>query len=281
MRKPKRRGTELSEARFEEWIERFSAFRDAISPGKIERWLARFDEEERDIAARILDCVEVISNQQIRAAFRRILQDLPGWADHEEARRGRWFFVARETSAGESGGTMLNVFRNANGMSSSKFNHLFRYVRDLPGLGLGPDDNVVFIDDFSGTGDQVCDDWKVLKEIVAGKPNLLLVLMAIPADTLQRIEDETDYRVQSDILVSEQDNIFSPKCKHFNAREKYIIEKYCRKASKGAPRGYGDRGLLLVFHHGCPNNSIPILHANKRAWVGLFPRYDFESRMRT
>lgn len=278
MRPPERRGTDISDLRIEKWLENFSGFRDTPTRPAIDRWLNRFAVDHKDIAARLLDCVEIISNQDMRAAFRRILAELPEWHDQEDRRSGQWVFVARETSAGESGGTMLHLFRNATGMSSTKCHSLFRYVRDLPGMGLGPSDNVVFVDDFAGTGDQVCNDWQVMKELLTGKPNLYLLLIAIPIDTIKKIEDETAYRIYYDIALEGRDNVFSSKCRYFNKDEREIIEKYCQKANLVYPKGYGNRGLLLVFHHGCPNNSIPILHEKKQAWVGLFPRYDFEAR---
>jgi hypothetical protein len=281
MRKPKRRGVAISDLRVEEWRERFGGFRDTPTKEAIERWIRRFQGEETDIAARILDAVEVISSSDIRTAFRRLLAELPGWSKIARDRVGNWVFVARESSAGQSGGSMLHLFRQANGLAAERYNSLFKYNRDLPGLGLGPQDNVVFVDDFSGTGEQVLDHWPSIRELIGDRPNLFLILIAATELTISRIENETHYNVLCDISLGDIDNIFSNKCKHFKKNEKEKIKYYCTIANHHCPRGYGGCGLLVVFHHGCPNNCIPILHANSRNWSGLFPRYDFETRKNT
>ena len=133
MRPPEHRGTDISDLRIEKWLENFSGFRDTPTRPAIDRWLNRFTVDHKDIAARLLDCVELISNQDMRAAFRRILAELPEWHTQEHRRSGQWVFVARETSAGESGGTMLHLFRNAVGMSSTRYNRLFLYRTRFPG----------------------------------------------------------------------------------------------------------------------------------------------------
>jgi len=41
---------------------------------------------------------------------------------------------------------------------------------------LGPDDTVVFVDDFAGTGNQVCTGWReVMEELLPGEPNIYLM----------------------------------------------------------------------------------------------------------
>ena len=173
---------------------------------------------------------------------------------------------------------MLHLFRQAAGLTQSRYNRLFKYISDLPRIGLDSSDNVVFIDDFSGTGTQILNSWTTIRELVGDKPNLFLLLIAAPDKTVQSIEDNTAFTVRSDRILTEGDNIFSKQCRYFNTNEKAILEYYCKKASKKEPKGFGGCGLLIVFHHGCPNNSIPILHANNNKWSGLFKRYDFASR---
>lgn len=70
------------------------------------------------------------------------------------------------------------------------------------------------------------------------------------------------------------DNIFSPLCQHFAETEKTALLKYCRQADRSNPKGFGECGLLVVIAHRCPNNAIPVLHANHGDWQGLFPRHD-------
>jgi hypothetical protein len=69
-----------------------------------------------------------------------------------------------------------------------------------------------------------------------------------------------------------QDNTFSPACIHFSDDEKEAVFRYCKRANRQEPKGFCDCGLLIVFSHRCPSNSVPALHAANDRWQGLFPR---------
>src|SRR5207249_3575458 len=130
-----------------------------VNEGRIDRWLGQFQAAHRDIAARVLDATEFVSNEQIAEAYRQALRALPGWHMNQARRRGRWRFVPFSFSAGESGDSMLHVFRVANALQHRRYDELFIHIRDLPSAALDEDDTVVFVDDFSGTGDQAVRNW--------------------------------------------------------------------------------------------------------------------------
>lgn len=274
MKKPLPRSTRIDMARMARWAGEFSGYRVTVTEARIDRWLSQFRPSDRDIAARILDSVDFITSEQITASYRSILGSLEGWSVDEALRQGKWRFTAFSASAGESGDTMLHKFRLANNLSNRRFNELFIYKSDLLKEELGADDSVVFVDDLSGSGDQVCKSWPLIEELLPGKPRVYLALVVATASARDRIQDETDIIVMPHYTLGEADNFFSAACKHFTVVEKETIRQYCERADRNKPRGYGDCGLLVVLTHNCPNNSIPILHANHQRWEGLFRRYD-------
>jgi len=221
-----------------------------------------------------LDSVDFFTSEQISAAYRSVLGSLPGWHRDERRRHGSWRFVPFSSSSGESGDSMMHKFRLANNMSGRQYNPLCIYKRDLLKEELGPDDNVVFVDDFSGSGQQVCDNWPVLKELLPGKPNAYLALVATSARAIDKVGSETDLVVVPHNTLVDSDNIFSPNCRHFTQAEKDVLLNYCTQVDRDEPRGFHDSGLLVVLAHKTPNNSIPILHKRTRRWEGLFRRYD-------
>lgn len=101
---------------------------------------------------------------------------------------------------------------------------------------------------------------------------MILVLVAATSAAIQRIRDNTDMEVRCCTRLYSSDNIFSAECDHFTDGEKATLLEYCRRADENVPQGFGECGLVVVFAHRCPNNTIPILHANHDGWAGLFPR---------
>jgi hypothetical protein len=274
MKSPSPAGTPIDMARYRRWLSEFTSYRHQITEARIERWLSQFTSSDRDLAARILDCVDFINHEQISTAFRELLPGIDGWSPSVTKRKGKWRFVAYSSSAGESGDEMLHKFRIANNLAPKKYNELFIYKSELMGAKLGPEDTVLFIDDFSGSGNQVCESWSEIQELLPGGPRVFLVLVVASYRALDRIKKETGISCVSHKMIGEPDCIFSDRCRHFNNIEQDKILQYCTRVDKQNPKGYGDCGFLIVFSHTCPNGTIPILHKSTKKWEGLFRRYD-------
>jgi hypothetical protein len=275
MKKPLPRGLQIDIARMSRWAADFSGYRSTVTEERIDRWLGQFAPNDRDLLARILDCVDFVTNEQMARAFKSALASLPGWHPSERRRQGKWRFVPYSGSTGESGDSMLHRFRIANGLGSKAHCELFIHKSELLLADLSSNDTVVFVDDFAGTGDQACEAWKsTFVELLPGQPSVFLVLVRSSTSARKRIQKESSLSVVADQELTEKDNVFSNQCPHFTSAERTVLLKYCHIADAKRPRGHGDCGYLLVFAHNCPNNTIPILHANHERWEGLFRRHE-------
>lgn len=274
MKQPARRNSRVDLRRLRSWANEFASYRHSVSEDRIRDWIDQFGVHS-DLAARVLDCIDFFTHDQIAGAFRSVLQGLEGWNIDNNARVGTWRFVAYSASAGESGDSMLYKFRHANNLAAKKHNNLFIHRSDILRERLGPDDTVVLVDDFAGSGDQACGSWsKHFGELLADVGRVYLVVVAAYSLAVTRIADETDLEFVPHVLLPEADNVFFSKCRYFSSMEKRALLKICRKADFRNPKGYGDCGLLVVFAHSCPNDSIPVLHKSHRNWEGLFRRYN-------
>jgi hypothetical protein len=281
MRTPKARGKPIEAVRMRSWLERFDGYRVAVTHERIRAWLNGFRSQDTDLGARVLDAVTFLKAEDMETALREMVGRLPGWHRSEARRRGRWRFVAFSISAGESGDSMLHRSRTALGLTGAQYNELFIHKADLLRADLGVDDNVVFFDDFAGTGQQACRAWRGdsetritgLAELLPGSPKTYLILVAAGQRAVDRIAQETSLKVVAHHILRPADDVFSGDCQHFTQVEKDGLLSYCRKADRKHPRGYGDCGFVIVLAHRTPNNSIPVLHANHERWRGLFPRH--------
>ena len=288
MKRPSAPGTAIDAKRYKRWIDRFGSYREGIINVTIESWLNQLPARER-ILPRAFYSVDFYGQSQIHAAYRQTLAALSphGWHKNPAERRGRWRFAAMSRSAGESGDAMLYQFRLANGLDGRSFNELFVSLSDLFRLPmlpeddpnrLGADDVVVLLDDFSGTGKQVCDAWNdpatSFGSLLAGVGKVYLVLVAASKDARRRISSETSISPIPAHELRESDNVFSDQCVHFTNVERARLLHYGRIANRPNPRGFGNCGFVVVFQHRPPNNSIPILWADHDGWGGLFPRHE-------
>jgi len=273
MRAPRAVGTPLDNGRKKGWIDRFLHYRYPPSQLEIEQWVAQFDTEHEDLAARLLDSVDVIKRQQMDQAFRSLMDALPGWHRSKSKRQGRWRFIPYSMSAGESGDVMISYLRQALGMRQRHYDELFIQPQLLPDARLSQDDTVVLVDDFAGSGDQACGSWdKFFKELVGDVGNVYLLVVAASRRAQLEIGARTDMQLMAHINLMESDNIFSEKCHRFSDDDKAALLGYCTKHFPKVPKGYGDCGLIFVLQHDCPNNTIPILHGHNKRWQPLFPR---------
>lgn len=253
------------------WVERFRVYRKPPGKADILAWLALFSPEHVPAAKKILNAVKVVSEVDIHRCYKASLEGLPGWSRDANAREGRWYFVG-VGSAGESGPAMLRMFREANGLTSDKWQSYFVTMRELPSLRLSAFDKVVFVDDFAGSGKQITDYWPTMQELVASEAKCYLLLTATTQAAATLIGQETELNLISCIVMGDADNIFSEQCMLLSTEEKTAIHEYGKVAWDAWPRGFREGGLLLVLSHKTPNNTVPVLHANKPAWPGLFPR---------
>lgn len=268
------RGAAIDGNRFNRWLSTFSGYRNPVTRGMIELWLDQFSLEDRDTAARLLDAILFIGNQNIHTSFRELVNGLDGWSKSKPKRSGRWYFVPFSGSAGESGDSMVHTLRMALSMTKREYSELFVYRSDLVAKRLGPDDTVVLVDDFSGTGNQACESWGIFQELLTGKPRTLLLLVAATETALKKISAQTEMEPLCATTLTRRDDLFDTRCTHFSNAEKSKILEYCKRANPQKPKGYGDAGLLVVLAHRTPNNTLPILHYASARWQGLFPRND-------
>jgi hypothetical protein len=274
MRQPSPRGTTVDTARKQIWHGRFLHYRYPPSIDEITDFLRQFGSEHEDVAARLLDSVEVVTRTQIEQAFRTLMEHLPGWHRAKTKRKGNWRFVPYSFSSGESGDQMIAAFRQALGMKQRFYDELFIHPRNLVDQKLRGEDTLVLVDDFSGSGDQACKSWdKLFRELVGGVGTVYLMVVAATMAAQEIIRNKTDLQVLCHYNLSASDNFFSEDCHHFTEEDKQAVLQHCTEHFPDEPNGYGGCGLLFVLQHDCPNNSIPLLHKYKtNKWVPLFPR---------
>lgn len=144
--------------------------------------------------------------------------------------------------------------------------------------------HIIFIDDLLGTGMQFCNFLKefdldstigefecVYSPLVAHERGIKKIKEKFPSIELLPVE-----------RLSETNNIFHHSSRPFNdgvncpksAKKLYIeILRRIGYTNTASRNGFGNLGIAYAFHHGTPNNSIPILWWDKPGqWFPLLKR---------
>lgn len=191
----------------------------------------------------------------------------------------------------------VSLFYEFNKSSNIKLNFIFSE-------NLQPvNKDIVFIDDFIGSGDQVTRYINRLKnEGKIGNQNLYLFAIAGLSEGIQRLEKEKLF-VKVKVALSIDDKAFKDGCvfetdKVGKAKEvisdigAQLIKDNNTMSSLGYSLGYNDSQALIFFHNNSPNNSLPIFWAEGKCkileevgesaeitWYPLFPRREKKTHL--
>jgi hypothetical protein len=249
----------------EEAADRFGDHED-MTPGRVVRWLMQFEDPDLPLAAHVLRSVHYINATNIRAMTRQLFD----MAVAEFAARGiaRGAFVA-VGSLGAGSGTVARVIRDA----IQGTDHRLVSMLELSRAASGEYDAIVFIDDFSGTGESLEDWWIDVESLVRPVSTQVFVgLLVLNEAARSRIEAFADILAVEELDLTH--NTLGNQGATFTDKQKRRVREYCLLTGV-APEyrgGYGNCALLLAFKHGCPDNSLPILWEKNDDWRSLFNR---------
>ncbi|MGI6091100.1 MAG: phosphoribosyltransferase-like protein [Saccharofermentanales bacterium] len=177
----------------------------------------------------------------------------------------------------ESGGLILYIFRQANGLSKDLFDELVRR------------ENVVLIDDVTISGEQAI---RYMKQLPSETSSVLATLFAAP-DAISRIEKEAPkLSTLFAIALDNRSKLFDKDSFAFSSYqnpdfikvvremclyygEKIISDKLTNAAPYMIhhPLGFDDGQQMFAFYYNTPDNTIPLFWCNAENWRSLFPRY--------
>lgn len=238
---------------------------EGMSEARILRWVAQFSDEDLPLAAKLLSQLRYFNAMNIRSMTRQLVQlaEVEIGASSDNA-----LFIPVSSVPGGGAETVARVLRS--------LRDPFRpNVATMVDLHEPPDDIdfLVFVDDFSGTGDTLASWWDNVETLVRpiGAASVFAALI-MTSQALARASELGD--AMSMVELGVEANVLHEESGVFEKAEQQRILDYCVRTgcSNRYLRGYGESGLLLAFTHGCPNNSLPILWYGGEEWTELFRR---------
>lgn len=240
----------------------------------IERWLYNFTPEHRPAALELLKHIQVFTTSDIQ----NWSKFLHGYLPPEVTTAGRQTRYVGLGLASESGSLVAYHYRSQNNLAVDLFLEP-RQVIDTGYLSAESVKNIIFLDDFVGSGNQAIEFWKTLDRHLgplATTLNFHYSALVAYKEGIDNIERNTGFKHHSVKQLDESDKAFGLSSNIFPsyAREimRNIFRDYGVRLFPKHPLGYKDGQALIVFEHNTPNNCLPILWSNHESWYPLFRR---------
>lgn len=263
-------------------------------------WLKRFAEQEREMAAKLLDEVLFVGADEFKrsmtALLTQIMNERPAdrpvaiYAEREVsweatsiapifsgARTGKAMgdgpppilFDPKEPEVGSEGliATLITSFQRLH--QDDVLNH--------PGPELMRDRRVgpiIILTDFIGSGHRVHEMLEAFRAVASLRSwrsyGYVSFYVVAYSGTKEGIAFVSSNRLRPKVVTSAG----CPTLRNaFQRNIRHSVYALCRKYPPGNyyPFGYRNSGALIVFEHGVPDNVPPILHEGWDSWYPLFP----------
>ena len=297
----------IDDAQIREIVERNRfVWEDQLTLDILHKWLNNFTgdaaelEQEQKVALNLMNNFMLYSEKEIKYLCKAALSIIKREIIRKKVARGiavsaenikqeitdnyRFSYVGE---AGESGAHLLYQFRQENKLLNEHCKEPSKFLLEPCNDALLPDANLIFIDDFLGTGRTACKFWdSTIVQISAKYPRIKMNFLALVTTTraIQEIKDYTGLNVLSPQVLDCHYKVFSEDSMVFPSNEdretaKRICELYgCKLVRRAHALGYENSQALLGFHHNIPDNTLPVIWSEKvqtngKKWSPLFKRY--------
>ncbi len=239
----------------------------------LRRWLRQFQAQHRELALKLAGLISYYSTDKINGLM-GTLHGLIKQQIKSEGVAGSDVYYVPFGRSGESGEDTVRRFRNFNKLDRLK--EQFVKAFDIQGILLKKksyEPVVFFLDDFVGTGEQVTGAWhETIHQMVPEYLRLYLAVVAGTAEGADRIEKDTPFKVIAVHTIGSRQELMAKANTALSDGDKRTIKRYCQQAGNH-PLGFGEKGLLVSFAYGTPNNTLSVVRGSKgqRPWAGLLP----------
>lgn len=265
-----------------------------IGPEAVRGWLAQCGNvAQQRMMFGLLQKIRFYTNAHIRAKMReadgivtrRLVERKVGNRLDDRQRKYRDVIVSHLGGVAKSGARYGWLYADENNIASDAVIERDRLGRALSTL---KDVNaLILVDDFIGSGQSAIEAFRQLSDSDRDQlraPALLVVYIVVCGFEAGRAKleaalDEMQLPIQVHLCdpLTEADRCFADNShalpdQETRVRVREIAASHGSRLVKNAPLGYADGQALVVFETNCPNNSLPILWAERADWRPLFRR---------
>ncbi|MBA1347229.1 hypothetical protein [Rhizobium sp. WYCCWR 11146] len=261
----------------------------------IRQWLSNFEEQHHDFALRLLDGFSYLADPVINAMLTGAMQRLVTQATAKSRTPAVGFFdetifvlvQGERPSASDSGYLYARKLRDKLGVAEGKIKDPSDALKVINQFR-----NVVFVDDFIGSGQQMLHTWHGKHEIAPGQVASFKELSTFGSHdffycaTICSAAGHTnlsqlipELRIFAANFLREEDSLIYKDRPIWRGRYDEsiaLLKQYSIKAGYQAEnggeedwRGFHRQALGLAYWHGVPDATLPVFRSTRNNWKPL------------
>lgn len=255
---------------------RFTDYKpQAVTVESLETWLAQFPKQEHAILVRLLDRIRYFSEDETKSALLSLNERLVARLVKDGLTKHSIIYV-QIGDAGSSSMAMLCMLRDAARLEGTGCSFLDSH--NIPDLqettGRLRNGAIVYVDDFSGTGNQFCSSHDFLAPYIQGNFSEFFLLPCICEEAERKVSSigvEPIWHYRHRIA----DRPLHAECSRLRQGVRSRIVQLCRQVS-GLSHGLGYRKMatMAVLYKNAPNTMPLVFRGNpsQDRYIGIFPR---------
>lgn len=254
-------------------------FNNSITEFDVVSWLDNFDKADWKKALTVLNAFEYYTTKDIIHEFNYGLNSII-----ENLETTDKVYVVPIGAVGKSGLAMIYYLKKTPAFANKKINIL----DDLDYDKLSNESKIIIVDDFAGSGGTIIKFYDKISNYLP-KDHKVYALTIAYMDKAKTVLNNKNIEIfgnrRTPVFYS-RGSVFGyyPKMKAirefcFKYGDKLYSEvRYKEGKTRQHPLGYANTQALIGFEHSIPNNTLPIIWAdkkrddNKEVWFPIFPR---------
>ncbi|HAS6882966.1 TPA: hypothetical protein NKB09_004572 [Vibrio parahaemolyticus] len=234
-------------------------------------WMLQFDNEDFDLAFRIIKNLNVIGPDELNSALAISYSKLMRRARAKKINISlKNTIFAAIGGASKSGAMIAYNFRLINELASANFldDESIKYIE------AGEVENLVLVDDIIATGDQSAKELKEVAELVIplGVKNIFVLTAVGMKDGIKKVQETELAEVFSALEYDEKDTLKSFDSRFYDGLSFQDRQEVFEKMSTYGGLGYGGIGALITFYYNTPNCTLQSIWGDRFGWIPLFNR---------
>jgi hypothetical protein len=254
-------------------------FHNHITPLKVISWLENFDKADWQKALIVLNSFEYFTTKDIIKEFDTHLDLIINRIKNENA-----IYALPVGKAGKSGLAMIYYLKKTDAFVQNRL----RILEEENFSKVNAGDNIILVDDFSGSGETISSFYISIKDKLHKNHNVIVLTIAFLVKAKTHLES-FGFEIYGNMrhqAFSHRGSVFGYLPKMRAIREFcfkygnliYSEEDYKNKKNRQHPLGFANSQALIGFEHAIPNNTLSIIWSDKKRfdnderWKPIFPR---------